>query len=181
MFTLRQVSIQKVKIKFNTGKFFYRERAWVGVYTSIEIEYALTLGYVLVNVYECYHYNHKDAILAPYMKALSHFKLKYSSYDNQKDENFMQQLDNLNSKMNFKDTELELKPNTLQHDSCLREHFKMLLNSSLGKFSQKQQTFNSVFINSQVRTIVFIVQCLFTRSAFRRTWNIYLNTKILWI
>ncbi len=57
----------------------------------------------------------------------------------------------MNIKMNFTGTKLELEPNMVKEDNSLREHFKLMLNASIGKFGQHARPTTTKFIQTQVR------------------------------
>ncbi len=54
----------------------YRERAWIGVYTSDELIYACQLGYIILDTFELYLYKNQRAIFENYLKILAYHKLK---------------------------------------------------------------------------------------------------------
>ena len=54
------------------------ERALLGVYMISEIEFALTLGYKIMNVFEVHAYLSSENILRPFVTRLNDLKTKYS-------------------------------------------------------------------------------------------------------
>ncbi len=54
----------------------FRERAWIGTYCSVEICYAVSLGYKVLEYFEGYVYQKQEKIFYPFMKTLAHLKLK---------------------------------------------------------------------------------------------------------
>ncbi len=56
----------------------------------------------------------------------------------------------MNIKMKFTGTDLEIDPNMIEEDEVLREHFKLMLNSSIGKFGQHTRSNATKFIQTQV-------------------------------
>ncbi len=55
---------------------FFRDRSWIGTYTSEELAYAVSLGYILLDVFEIYQYSSSKYVLREYIKTLAYFKLK---------------------------------------------------------------------------------------------------------
>ncbi len=53
--------------------------------------------------------------------------------------------------MKFEGTELQLHPSIIEEDNLLREHFKLMLNSSIGKFAQQTPPTTTKFVQTQVR------------------------------
>ena len=52
----------------------------------------------------------------------------------------------INESMQFSDSAIKLTPNDFEENEDLRQHIKLLLNSALGKFSQKNQYISSTFV-----------------------------------
>ncbi len=121
-------------------------RGWVATYTTIEIEYALELGYQIEQIYECYHFPSKGPFLRNYMKVLSFLKLKHTISN----ENDQSVFDELNSKMQFDELSLELTTTNVKKNEMLKNHFKLLMNCALGKFAQKPKRSKTIFVRNQV-------------------------------
>ncbi len=121
-------------------------REWIGTYTTIEIEYALELGYQVKHIYECYHFAKKEPILKQYLKVLSYLKLRYS-VSKESDPSVFEEL---NLKMEFSDLSLQLTSKNVEEDEMLKEHFKLLMNCALGKFAQKRMKTKTIFVRNQV-------------------------------
>ncbi len=62
--------------------YLFRERAWIGTYTTVELIYAQKLGYRVLELFEAYTFRKKEKIFAKFMQLLAHFKLKvrYAKY-----------------------------------------------------------------------------------------------------
>ncbi len=56
----------------------------------------------------------------------------------------------INEKMKFSGTELEILPSMVKEDEGLREHFKLMLNASIGKFGQQDKRTKTKFVQTQV-------------------------------
>ncbi len=57
-------------------------------------------------------------------------------------------INSLNKLMAFENTHLHLKENDFQENSDAREHIKLLLNSALGKFNQKERKLVTKFVKN---------------------------------
>ncbi len=124
--------------------FSFRERSWIAVYTSEELEYAVSLGYSILDTFEIYNFSTEDFIFTDYIRVLAYFKIKYSERPKSSEE-----LKILNEKMAFKGTPLELKMSDFEKKDSLRQHFKLLLNSALGKLAQKPFSHKISYVKSQ--------------------------------
>ncbi len=60
--------------------------------------------------------------------------------------------------MQFVGTELEISPSMIKEDPTLQQHFKLMLNASIGKFGQHSQSTITKFVQTQVRQIEFDVK-----------------------
>ncbi len=72
--------------------------------------------------------------------------------------------------MEFSDLSLNLNQNNVEEDDMLKDHFKLLMNSALGKFAQKQKKTKTRFVRNQVslRNLV----CISNQSInFRWIWS----------
>jgi hypothetical protein len=54
------------------------QRSWDGTYNSVDIIYALSLGYKILKFYEMYQYDQSENVLAPFIKVLAKEKLKFT-------------------------------------------------------------------------------------------------------
>ena len=55
-----------------------RERSWIGIYTSIEINYAIKLNYKILDIFEIFQYSKTEYIFQDFIKVLAHYKIKVS-------------------------------------------------------------------------------------------------------
>ncbi len=67
-----------------------------------------------------------------------------------KEEEKKEYFQEMNRKMKFIGSGLELDPNMIQEEDTLREHFKLMLNASIGKFAQNVRPTTTKFIQTQV-------------------------------
>jgi len=143
-----------VQIK-NTGVCRHKcpnKRRLVSTYTVVEIEYALSLGYELLFVYELYHYSNKAKVLSDFIKVISSFKLKATNlFENIAEESRQQLCDELNAKMLFDKPSLELTPNNVIPNSSEKQFLKDLLNSLFGRFALNSNHSKREFVRSQAQ------------------------------
>ncbi len=65
-------------MKLKSFFIYFRERAWIGTYTSPELIYALRLGYQILEWFEGYIYEKEEHIFEDFMRTLASFKLRVS-------------------------------------------------------------------------------------------------------
>ncbi len=58
--------------------YIFRERSWIAIYTTEELEYAIEIGYELLAVYEAHNYSEKKKLFKDYIDALASLKIKVS-------------------------------------------------------------------------------------------------------
>lgn len=92
------------------------QRALIGTYMISEIEFALTLGYEILAIFEVHAYFDSDFILSPFVKQLNELKMRYTS----------------------------VTPN-----SAKRNFYKLAVNTFFGKFSQRIDKGQILFLTSQ--------------------------------
>jgi len=125
-------------------------RAIIGSYMMSEIEYALTLGYEIVHIFECHVYEQHDFIFREFVEKLNYFKTKYTDCFQglQTIKSKLQCLTDLNRKMNLSDsTKFTLK--SIEPNKGKRQFYKLAQNSFFGKFGQKNNMGKIVFISDQ--------------------------------
>ena len=119
------------------------QRAITGCFMISEIEYALTLNYVIVHIYECHVYKQYDFTLRDFVKILTSFKTRYSISQTTDDE-----CKYLNSKMELSG-HLELIPSECTFNSSKRMFYKLAQNSFFGKFGQRSDFTRTIFLSDQ--------------------------------
>ena len=126
------------------------ERSLIGTYVISEIEFALKLGYKLLNIFEIHAYFSSENFLNPFVKELNRLKTKYSDcFENLTTlESKTTYCNELNIEMNLEGNEkfdiYSIQPNTVK-----RNFYKLASNSFFGKFSQRMDKANVVFVSSQ--------------------------------
>lgn len=126
------------------------KRRFVSVWTVLELEYSLTLGYKILYFYELYHYERQDKVMSDFVTAMASYRLKNSNLlANVPVAQHDQFCKNLNAKMKFLDPNLQLKPSNVVDNKPQKEFFKSLLNGVLGRFALHSNFSNRVFLRSQ--------------------------------
>ncbi len=63
-----------------TNLCIYRDRSWCAVYTTEEVNYAKTIGYQMLYIYEAYNYSKSGSPFQNYIKTLAYLKIKVSLF-----------------------------------------------------------------------------------------------------
>ena len=126
------------------------ERAITACFMISEIEFALTLGYEIIAIYECHVYQHSDFILKPFIQYLNYFKTKYSDcFKSCKSNSEKQDYCNfLNKKMDLTEPFM-LKVNEISPNLQKRTFYKLMSNALFGKLEQKNDKSQTRFVNKQ--------------------------------
>ena len=126
------------------------QRSFIATYMISEIEFALTLNYKILQIYEAHIYTNKDFILRDFIKKLNFFKTLYS--DCLKDIPAAEQAkycELLNDKMELKEPQFTLQPNLISSNLGHRNYFKLLSNALFGKFIQRTDQTEIKFVKNQ--------------------------------
>jgi len=126
------------------------ERAITGCYLLSEIEYALTLGYKILHIYECHIYTQFDYILKDFVEPLAFFKTAASNcFENLKSKKQKNDYCSyLNQKMNF-NTNFQFTLKNIKPNVSKRYFYKLAQNTFFGKFGQRTDTSKTVYCTSQ--------------------------------
>ena len=131
-----------------------------GNYTTQEINYALSLGYKIHQIYEVWHWAKKAPIYKTFMQLLLRKKVMYSGFpDNHQTESEKESFcSKVNRTLNLKGS-LALKPKDITYDKRLKDYFKHLTVAAVGKvgqgnlfpadiFASNNDTVNKYFYNN---------------------------------
>ena len=111
-----------------------------------EVNYAVSIGYKVLNIFEVYAYKTKTNMFNRFYSLLALEKLKHSSpSENQSLEDYCAEINKL---MNLPDN-LALKPEDITPNKCVRNYAKEFLNSCLGKFSQQSNRSKTIVVRSR--------------------------------
>lgn len=125
------------------------ERCLVGTYMINEIEYALSLGYKILKIYECHVYFRQRFIFKKFITLLNYFRTQNSnclsnlSYLDQQN-----MCTDLTERLQLPST-LVLKPENVQFNPANYALYKLAMNSVFGKFQQKQNLLKSFYVANQ--------------------------------
>ena len=127
------------------------KRRFCSTYTVIEIEYALTLGYKILYVYELYHYSKKAQVMKEFVQVMYSNRLKSSTFLEEVPLGDREQLCNeLNNKMQFNSSDLKLAPGNVAPNTALNKMYKSLLNNLCGRFALNSNFSKRIFVRSQL-------------------------------
>lgn len=128
------------------------ERALIGNYMISEIEYALTLNYKILHIFECHAYFDSKPILKEFVKVLNYLKTVSSNvFENCNNLAEKQTcLDKLNSKLHLTtEDKLKLKITSINPNPGKRYLYKLAQNSFFGKFGQRHDKRKLLFLSNQ--------------------------------
>ena len=113
------------------------ERFITGVYTTVEINYALTLGYKVIHIFEAWHYEKEEPVFKKFRQLLLRNKVKFSGFPDAtiskiEKEKYCQ---SVNAKLDLSG-QLKLQSSDFTNDRRRRKYFKILSCSLMGKMGQ---------------------------------------------
>lgn len=146
-FTCGKKSLKSYSV--NKCKHSLIQRAIVGNYTIEEINYALSLGYKIIKIFEIMYYTEKTKLFEDFIKLLAFRKIKSSKLfeEDDSDQIKLQKCNIINQKMQFTEG-FKLQPENVKDDPNSRNFAKLALNSFLGKFSQRSDKSFNVIVSS---------------------------------
>ena len=152
--TLCKICCENFKVKCTHTD---EQRSLIGCYMLSELCYALELNYTLVHIFECHIYKKKAPILKNFVKILTSLKSRHSDLSKTKPATYSTEhyCQYLNAKMEL-DGPLKITPENAIYNSSKRLFYKLAQNSFFGKFGQKSNPRQTVFITdqSQIDTLV---------------------------
>lgn len=126
------------------------QRALIGCYMLSEIEYALTLGYQIISIFESHIYLKQDFLFKAFIEKLNYFKTIYSDcFEDCKSKSEKQKcLDTLNRKLNLEGSS-KLTLHCVKPNVGKRFFYKIAQNSFYGKFGQKTSMQKFIYVSDQ--------------------------------
>ena len=138
-FTCGFKSLQNAKI--NSCKHNFFERAIKGTYCVSEINFALKLGYEVLKIFSCLVFEKSEPILRDFISLIGFEKITSSKFDPSFN------LKEISKNMFFSK---QLSPESFKENVQKRNFSKLILNSFLGKFSQRSdRTINKIISNEE--------------------------------
>ena len=134
------------------------QRTLISCYMISEIEFALTLNYQILAIFEAHVYENSKYILRPYIKMLNFLKMKHSDCLDECHSIFEKQsnCELMNNEMNF-ETPFLLTPLNIEPNKSKKLFYKLMANSTIGKLGQRNDKNKTVYVNqkSQIEDIYF--------------------------
>ena len=124
-----------------------KNRSIIGTLCWNELNYAVSLGYIITQIFECYQYKSEFPLFENFFYLLSQEKIRYSVPD-LKQQSMQDFIDQINNGMNYPDNIL-LKPEDITPHTIKRNHCKQDLNMIFGKLSQHNMRNMPIVIKSQ--------------------------------
>lgn len=125
------------------------ERSFTSTYTINEIEFALNLGYKIVNIFECHFYKRQKKVLNTFVKHLNVLKIQNSNclVNKTPDEQELY-CTFLNDAMSL-DFPLSLSPDNIKYNPQNHKLYKLAANALFGKIQQRSNHPKSIYASSQ--------------------------------
>jgi G:T-mismatch repair DNA endonuclease (very short patch repair protein) len=126
------------------------ERSFTSVYFISELTFALTLGYEIIEIYECHYFETSDYILRDFVKKLACLRLQNSNlFANLKTETEKETYcDQLNNQMSF-EVPFNLNVSNVNYNESKRNFYKTMMNSIFGKLEQRTDKPKTVYVSDQ--------------------------------
>ena len=127
-----------------------QERALTSVYYISEILYAISLGYKILEIYECYFFEKSEFILKSFVEKLVFLRLKHSNIFKgcKSSQEQSEYCDFLNKDMDLK-APFALTPENVSPNEEKKKFYKEIINSIYGKLEQRSDKPKTIFVNSQ--------------------------------
>jgi len=126
------------------------ERSFIATYMISEIQFALSLNYQILQIYEAHVYEEKDFILRDFVKKMNFFKTLHSDcLQNIDPEKHLDYCKDLNQKMNLFEESFIIEPKLVDNNPRQKNYFKLLSNALFGKFIQRTDQSDIRFVKTQ--------------------------------
>ena len=127
------------------------QRAFLGTYMISEVEFALTLGYKVLQIYEAHIYTSNDYILKDFVQKVNFYKTLSTNCFDKSMSNLEKKsyADFLNQKMELTDPKYRINCSNVEPNEARRNFYKLLSNALFGKFIQRSDNLEITFVKSQ--------------------------------
>ena len=127
------------------------ERAFLGTYMISEVEFALSLGYKILQIYEAHVYISSEFILKDFIQKVNYYKTLNTNCFDKSMSNLEKEkyADLLNQKMEIRDPAYRINCTNVKPNEACRNFYKLLSNALFGKFIQRSDNLEIAFIKSQ--------------------------------
>ena len=127
------------------------QRAFLGTYMISEIEFALNLGYKILQIYEAHIYISSEYILKDFVQKVNFYKtLNTNCFDDtMSDLEKKNYADFLNTKMDLTNPHFQINYSKVKHNEARRNFYKLLSNALFGKFIQRSDNLEIAYVKSQ--------------------------------
>ena len=116
------------------------ERAFIGTWTTDEVNKAIDKSYKVLRTYEVWHFDKStDVLFKGYIRNFMKIKLESSNYD------FKTKVEEANFKARIKDS-LDIDIEKFEFNAGLRSIAKLCLNSLWGKFGQRSNMSQTKYV-----------------------------------
>ena len=134
--SLCRTCLEKERVK----KCLHKEesRAWTSVYSIAEVNFAISLGYRVLDIYEVIYYEEFQKVFAPFFQQMFRQRLMYSGYPKKTtktEDDKTKYCDKMNGLLGLTGRQ-KLKVDDISDNPVLKEQVKLMMNSSLGKLAQ---------------------------------------------
>ena len=134
------------------------QRTLISCYMISEIEFALTLNYTILAIFEAHVYENSKYILQPYIKMINFLKMKHSNCLDKCESLLEKQnyCDLMNNEMNF-EAPFILTPLNIEPNKSKKLFYKLMANSTIGKLGQRNDKNKTIYVSqkSQIEDIYF--------------------------
>ena len=115
-----------------------------GSYLISEIEFALTLDYEILDIFECHAYFQTEFIFKKFVQALNYFKQINSLDCNDVTPDLCFALN-----QNLEESDFKFHPSAFKRNESKRNFYKLAANSLFGKIAQRSDYKKLVYVSSQ--------------------------------
>lgn len=132
-------------------------RSMTSIWTLNEINFALSLGYTIITIFEVHFFDHKKPYLKEFIQTLNSFRMKYSCPPNYSESQKVLFCKDVNQRLDLPEN-LKIDPTHLETCDMKKNFIKLMQNGALGKFSSNVFTDVTQIVRSQDELLEIINQ-----------------------